>query len=72
MKQSDILLNLFYLLLSGKTVQRESFCCDMHVSARSFYRYLAKLRGFCIEFGLGVELVSDGNGGYFFIEKKPQ
>ncbi len=64
MSQSEILLHLFYKFITGKTVHKDAFCCDMHISERSFYRYLAKLRNFSIESDFAFEIEADGDGNY--------
>lgn len=64
MSKSEILLSLFYLLVTGKSVNKSAFCCDMHISERSFYRYLKEIKNFSIESCSGLELSADGDGNY--------
>ncbi len=67
MSKSEILLHLFYLLQSGKVIHRHTFCCEMKISERSFYRYTGDIKNFLIEFGLRKELRED-SGNYYFID----
>lgn len=63
MNKAEILLYLFYKLTSGKSVSRLAFCCDAHISERSFYRYLSDIKNFLVEFGIGMEIAETG-GSY--------
>ncbi len=67
MSKAEILLYLFYQLLSGKAVSRTAFCCDQNISERSFYRYLNDVRNFLVEFGLTKE-IREENGEYTLID----
>ena len=63
MNKAEILLYLFYQLIPDKPVSRLAFCCDTHISERSFYRYLSDIKNFLVEFGIGLEIAEEG-GNY--------
>ena len=68
MNKAEILLYLFYQLISDKPVSRLAFCCDTHISERSFYRYLSDIKNFLVEFGIGLEIAEEG-GNYTVKER---
>ena len=66
MNKAEILLYLFYQLISDKPVSRLAFCCDTHISERSLY--LSDIKNFLVEFGIGLEIAEEG-GNYTVKER---
>ena len=67
--KTQLILTLYDLLYSGKSINRKAFCADTGVSERTFYRYIKEINIFLMHAKRNCVLKVEEPSGIYFIDK---
>ena len=67
--KTQLILMLYDLLYSGKSVERHSFCSDNGISERTFYRYIKEINIFIMRTKRHCVLQVTEPAGLYYMEK---
>lgn len=67
--KTQLILNIYDVLCSGRGVDRKQFCADNCISERTFYRYIKEINIFIMHAKPNFVLNVDEPVGHYYLQK---